>query len=82
MMWNCVNDKRHYIFFKLQVPEQSVMDLLNIPLPTSFPECEDVSQYQYFSEKKGGSELCICCFFFFFFFFMFSNNAKSLTLLQ
>lgn len=39
------------------------MDLLNIPLPSSFPECEDVSQYQYFSEKKGGLKLCICWVF-------------------
>ncbi|XP_056116129.1 elongin A, like isoform X2 [Rhinichthys klamathensis goyatoka] len=42
-------------------PERSVMDLLNVPLPASFPECEDVSQYQYFSEKKADrkpSEVC------------------------
>ncbi|XP_039546582.1 elongin A, like isoform X2 [Pimephales promelas] len=42
-------------------PERSVMDLLNVPLPTSFPECEDMSQYQYFSEKKVDrkpSEVC------------------------
>ncbi|TRY96966.1 hypothetical protein DNTS_033573 [Danionella cerebrum] len=35
-----------------RVPEPSVMELLNIPLPVSFPECEDLSQYQYCSEKK------------------------------
>ncbi|XP_077089789.1 elongin-A-like [Siphateles boraxobius] len=43
------------------VPERSVMDLLNVPLPASFPECEDLSQYQYFSEKKADrkpSEVC------------------------
>ncbi|XDV50958.1 hypothetical protein PO909_019922 [Leuciscus waleckii] len=46
---------------RITVPERSVMDLLNVPLPTSFPECEDVSQYQYFSEKKADrktSEVC------------------------
>ncbi|XP_016422756.1 elongin A, like isoform X2 [Sinocyclocheilus rhinocerous] len=43
------------------VPEQSVMDLLNIPLPTSFPECEDVSQYQYFSEKKVDIKVIDVC---------------------
>ncbi|NP_001275587.1 elongin A, like [Danio rerio] len=44
-----------------QVPEQSVMDLLNVPLPMSLPECEDLSQYQYFSEKKDdrrATEVC------------------------
>ncbi|XP_016342049.1 elongin A, like isoform X1 [Sinocyclocheilus anshuiensis] len=43
------------------VPEQSVMDLLNIPLPASFPECEDVSQYQYFSEKKVDRKVIDVC---------------------
>ncbi|XP_026080514.1 elongin A, like isoform X1 [Carassius auratus] len=46
---------------KTCVPEQSVMDLLNIPLPTSFPDCEDVSQYQYFSEKKADRKLSDVC---------------------
>uniref|UniRef100_A0A8C2FRK6 Elongin A, like n=1 Tax=Cyprinus carpio TaxID=7962 RepID=A0A8C2FRK6_CYPCA len=46
---------------KTCVPEQSVMDLLNIPLPTSFPECEDVSQYQYFSEKKADRKVIDVC---------------------
>ncbi|XP_056326416.1 elongin A, like [Danio aesculapii] len=44
-----------------QVPEQSVMDLLNVPLPMSFPECEDVSQYQYFSEKKDDRRVTEVC---------------------
>ncbi|XP_051772846.1 elongin A, like isoform X2 [Ctenopharyngodon idella] len=43
------------------VPERSVMDLLNVPLPTSFPECEDVSQYQYFSEKKTDRKITDDC---------------------
>ncbi|XP_067242971.1 elongin A, like isoform X2 [Chanodichthys erythropterus] len=43
------------------VPERSVMDLLNVPLPTSFPECEDVSQYQYFSEKKADRKITDDC---------------------
>lgn len=43
------------------VPERSVMDLLNVPLPASFPECEDVSQYQYFSEKKADRKLSEVC---------------------
>ncbi|KAF4105434.1 elongin A, like isoform X2 [Onychostoma macrolepis] len=45
----------------ITLPEQSVMDLLNIPLPTSFPECEDVSQYQYFSEKKVDRKVIDVC---------------------
>lgn len=44
-----------------QVPEQSVMDLLSVPLPMSFPECEDVSQYQYFSEKKDDRRVTEVC---------------------
>ncbi|XP_017320350.1 elongin A, like isoform X3 [Ictalurus punctatus] len=34
------------------VSKRSVMDLLNVPLPIISPECEDPSQYQYFTEKK------------------------------
>ncbi|XP_067277693.1 elongin A, like [Pseudorasbora parva] len=45
----------------MMVPEQSVMDLLNVPLPTSFPECEDLSQYQYFSEKKADRKIADVC---------------------
>ncbi|KAF7710957.1 elongin A, like isoform X2 [Silurus meridionalis] len=33
-------------------PKRCVMDLLNVPLPPISPECEDASQYQYFTEKK------------------------------
>ncbi|KAK2852974.1 hypothetical protein Q7C36_008175 [Tachysurus vachellii] len=43
------------------VSKRSVMDLLNVPLPTISPECEDPSQYQYFTEKKveeNGVEVC------------------------
>ncbi|XP_048864545.1 elongin A, like isoform X2 [Brienomyrus brachyistius] len=29
----------------------SVMDLLNVPLPTSLPECEDLSNFSYFEKK-------------------------------
>ncbi|XP_016310836.1 transcription elongation factor B polypeptide 3-like isoform X2 [Sinocyclocheilus anshuiensis] len=43
------------------VPEQSVMDLLNVPLPTIFPECEDISQYQYFSEMKADRKIIDVC---------------------
>ncbi|KAK2896362.1 hypothetical protein Q8A67_010850 [Cirrhinus molitorella] len=46
---------------KTTVPEHSVMDLLNIPLPTSFPECEDISQYQYISEKKADKKIIDDC---------------------
>ncbi|XP_051945649.1 elongin A, like [Xyrauchen texanus] len=42
-------------------PEHSVMDLLNIPLPTSFPECEDFSQYHYFTEKKADQKVVDIC---------------------
>ncbi|TSN48466.1 Elongin-A [Bagarius yarrelli] len=44
------------------VSKRCVMDLLNVPLPTISPECEDMSQYQYFTEKKveeKASEVCI-----------------------
>ncbi|XP_076830881.1 elongin A, like [Brachyhypopomus gauderio] len=30
----------------------SVLDLLKVPLPEISPECEDLSQYQYLTEKK------------------------------
>ncbi|KAI2657463.1 Elongin-A [Labeo rohita] len=43
------------------VPERSVMDLLNVPLPISFPDCEDVSQYQYLSEKKADKKIVDVC---------------------
>ncbi|XP_073690780.1 elongin A, like [Garra rufa] len=46
---------------KTTVPEHSVMDLLNVPLPTSFPECEDISQYQYLSEKKADKKITDDC---------------------
>lgn len=42
-------------------PESSVINLLNVPLPTSFPECEDVSQYQYFSERKAERKVIDVC---------------------
>ncbi|KAJ8250293.1 hypothetical protein COCON_G00222150 [Conger conger] len=35
----------------------SVMDLLNIPLPTFLPECEDFTGFPYF-EKKSEDEAC------------------------
>ncbi|KAK7148083.1 hypothetical protein R3I93_012411 [Phoxinus phoxinus] len=41
--------------------ERSVMDLLNVPLPASLPECEDMSQYQYFSEQKADSKPSEVC---------------------
>ncbi|KAA0717635.1 Elongin-A [Triplophysa tibetana] len=42
-------------------PESSVMNLLNVPLPTSFPECEDISQYQYFSDSKAERKIIDVC---------------------
>ncbi|KAK3573629.1 hypothetical protein QTP86_029978 [Hemibagrus guttatus] len=39
-------------------PKRSVMDLLNVPLPTISPECEDPSQYLYFTEKKVEEKAC------------------------
>ncbi|XP_055025771.2 LOW QUALITY PROTEIN: elongin A, like [Misgurnus anguillicaudatus] len=38
-------------------PEHSLTDLLNVPLPTIFPECEDISQYQYFGERKAETKV-------------------------
>ncbi|KAM9478029.1 elongin A, like isoform 2-T2 [Clarias gariepinus] len=38
-----------------------VMDLLNVPLPTISPECEDSSQYQYFTEKKVEEKVAEVC---------------------
>ncbi|XP_060780902.1 elongin A, like [Neoarius graeffei] len=35
-----------------EVSKRCVMDLLNVPLPAISPECDDPSQYQYFTEKK------------------------------
>ncbi|XP_036429434.1 elongin A, like [Colossoma macropomum] len=34
------------------VSKGSVLDLLKIPLPPISPECEDLSQYQYFAKRK------------------------------
>ncbi|XP_065105373.1 elongin A, like isoform X2 [Paramisgurnus dabryanus] len=38
-------------------PEHSLTDLLNVPLPTISPECEDISQYQYFGEMKAETKV-------------------------
>ncbi|XP_023684859.1 elongin A, like isoform X2 [Paramormyrops kingsleyae] len=35
-----------------KVSTGSVMDLLNVPLPTSLPECEDLSGFSYFEKKS------------------------------
>ncbi|MCJ8730881.1 hypothetical protein PDJAM_G00189610 [Pangasius djambal] len=43
------------------VSKRCVMDLLNVPLPTISPECDDPSQYQYFTEKKVEEKAAEVC---------------------